>query len=134
MSAAKTITQDQFTGVFLGLAVGDAVGAPWEGLFSDIIYKMGPADKIVEHASRDRLCYTDDTQMTICVMQTLIELGHIDKESLAQKFAENYHPDRGYGQGARQIINAIGSGEDWESIAGSLFDGQGSLGNGAAMP
>lgn len=127
------IRQDQFEGAILGLAVGDAVGAKWEGLTSGLIFEMGPSDKIVEHASGEPIYYTDDTQMTISVAQTLIELGRIDKHFLAQKFAENYHPDRGYGQGARQIINAIGHGEDWEKLAATIFNGKGSLGNGAAM-
>lgn len=128
-----TFTQDQFAGVMMGLAVGDALGAAWEGVTSDLIFEMGPADKIVEHASGREIYYTDDTQMTISVVQTLIELGTIDKHHLARKFAENYHPDRGYGQGARRIINAIGAGEDWEALAANIFGGQGSLGNGAAM-
>lgn len=117
----------------MGLAVGDALGSKWEGLTPDLIFEMGPADRIVEHASRDTIYYTDDTQMTIGISQTLIELGALEKHYLAQKFAQNYHPDRGYGQGARRIINAIGFGEDWEQIAATIFQGQGSLGNGAAM-
>lgn len=127
------VAREQFRGVILGLAVGDALGAPWEGLPADMILDMGPAERIIEHSSGDVIYYTDDTQMMIGVVQTLIELGSIDKVTLAGRFAENYHPDRGYGQGARRIISAIGSGEDWETLAATLFDGEGSLGNGAAM-
>lgn len=127
------LSKQQFEGVVLGLAIGDALGAPWEGTTSDLIFEMGPADRIVEHESGAELCYTDDTQMTIGVVQTLIEHGRIEKDSLARKFADNYHPHRGYGQGARQIINAIGAGEDWEQVASAVFQGKGSLGNGAAM-
>lgn len=117
----------------MGLAVGDAVGSAWEGVPADMIYSMGPADRIVEHAKRDPIYYTDDTQMTISVLQELIERKSINKYSLAKRFAENYHPDRGYGQGARRIINSIGFGEDWETVARTIFNGDGSLGNGAAM-
>lgn len=124
---------EQFRGTILGLAVGDAIGAKWEGLPADIIREMGPADEIVQHASGETIYYTDDTQMTISVVQTLLDLGSIDQEELANRFAENYHPDRGYGQGARQIINAIGSSEDWRRLSETIFNGQGSLGNGAAM-
>ena len=127
------LTLDHFQGAILGLAVGDAIGSAWEGMPADMIYSMGPADRIVEHAARDPIYYTDDTQMTISVVQELVERKCIDKYSLAKRFAENYHPDRGYGQGARRIINAIGFGEDWEAIARNIFNGDGSLGNGAAM-
>jgi len=132
-SASMQVTREQFAGVILGLAVGDALGAPWEGVLGDMIYRMGPAERIVKHASGDTIYYTDDTQMMIGVVQTLIERGSIDKATLAQRFADNYHPDRCYGPGARRVINAIGSGEDWEALAAGLFDGEGSLGNGGAM-
>lgn len=119
--------------MLLGLAVADALGSKWEGISADMIFDWCKADSIVAHPEGHTIFYTDDTQMTISVAQILIEHGHIDKNLLAQRFAENYHPDRGYGQGARRIINAIGFGEDWEQVAATIFEGQGSLGNGAAM-
>jgi poly(ADP-ribose) glycohydrolase ARH3 len=128
-----TLRHDQFAGCILGLAVGDALGAKWEGLTADLIYEMGPANAIVAHDSGEPIFYTDDTQMTIGVVQALLARGEIEKHSLAAQFAANYHPDRGYGQGARRIINAIGAGEDWERVAAEVFQGKGSLGNGAAM-
>ena len=94
-----SITQKQMSGTILGLAVGDAVGSPWEGITSDIIHDMGPADVIVAHESGDTIYYTDDTQMMISVVQTLIENGTVLKDPLMQRFVDNYHPDRGYGQG-----------------------------------
>ena len=127
------ISQKQISGTILGLAIGDAVGSVWEGITPDMIYDMGPADVIVAHESGDTIYYTDDTQMMISVVQTLIEDGTISKEPLMQRFVDNYHPDRGYGQGAREIINAAGFGEDWEAKSASLFGGEGSLGNGGAM-
>ena len=127
------ITQKQISGTILGLAIGDAVGSAWEGLTADMIYEMGPADAIVAHESEDTIYYTDDTQMMISVVQTLIENGAISKEPLMQRFVDNYHPDRAYGQGAREIINAAGFGEDWEAKSAGLFGGEGSLGNGGAM-
>jgi poly(ADP-ribose) glycohydrolase ARH3 len=123
---------DRFRGCMIGLAVGDAVGAPYEGLPGDMIYRMGPASSIVEAPSEDTRYYTDDTQMAIGVAETLVECGGIREESLCAAFARNYDPARGYGQGARRIIEAILAGEDWRGLARTLFPG-GSLGNGAAM-
>ena len=58
---------DRFRGCLIGLAVGDATGAPYEGLPGDMIYRMGPALSIVETPSDKTRYYTDDTQMAIGV-------------------------------------------------------------------
>lgn len=116
----------------MGLAVGDAVGAPYEGLPPDMIFSMGPARSLVEAPSEKTLYYTDDTQMAIGVAETLIECGEIREESLCAAFQRNYDPARGYGQGARRIIEAMTAREDWRGLRQTLFPG-GSLGNGAAM-
>ena len=116
----------------LGHAVGDGLGAPYEGLLDDMIYRMGPAEAIVQGCQEDVIFYTDDTQMSIGVAEALIERGEIEEGTLCATFASNYDPARGYGQGARRILEAIRDGEDWRSLSQGVFPG-GSLGNGAAM-
>jgi poly(ADP-ribose) glycohydrolase ARH3 len=129
----STSLRDRFAGCLLGLAVGDGLGAPYEGLTAlDIFHQFGPPDVVTANPTDNILYYTDDTQMMIGVAETLVEHGHIEPEALAQVFAANYDPGRGYGKGARQIIEAILSGADWRSVAETIFPG-GSLGNGAAM-
>lgn len=124
--------REQFVGCLLGQAIGDSLGAPYEGLLDDIIYRMGPAEAIVRGPHTDVLRYTDDTQMAIGVGEALIERGEVDEDSLCAAFASNYDPARCYGPGARRILEAIRDGEDWRTLAQSVFPG-GSLGNGAAM-
>jgi poly(ADP-ribose) glycohydrolase ARH3 len=51
---------------------------------------------------------------------------------LCRCFVENYHPDRGYGRGARIILEAMTAGDDYKYLAENYFPG-GSFGNGAAM-
>jgi poly(ADP-ribose) glycohydrolase ARH3 len=124
---------DRFTGCLLGLAVGDALGAPYEGLtHADIFFQFGSPDALVKNPSGDTLFYTDDTEMMIGVAETLVESGRIDEGRLCRAFAENYHPDRGYGQGARRILSAMVKGKDHRRLAETIFPG-GSFGNGAAM-
>jgi ADP-ribosylglycohydrolase len=79
--------------------------------------------------------YTDDTEMALAVAEVLDDLGSIDQDYLARLFAIRYNnePQRGYGATARQILAAIGRGESWRRAAPAAFDGQGSMGNGAAM-
>src|SRR5262249_38575624 len=56
-----------------------------------------------------------------------------DQDALAQSFAAHYNPSRGYGPAMHRLLRRIGDGEPWQAVAGSLFEGQGSYGNGAAM-
>ncbi|MCI0705472.1 MAG: ADP-ribosylglycohydrolase family protein [Planctomycetia bacterium] len=124
---------NRFSGCLLGLAVGDAVGAPYEGLtHADIFFQFGSPEKLVKNPSGDTLYYTDDTEMMIGVAETLVDCGRIEEERLVRAFVENYHPDRGYGQGARKVLRAMSRGKNWKKLAANLFPG-GSFGNGAAM-
>src|SRR3954471_14924622 len=124
---------DRFRGCLLGLAVGDALGAPFEGIDAYGIYHaFGTARAIVERPPVDALCYTDDTQMMIGIAEALLEDGRIVEETLVRHFAENFDINRGYGPAARRVIEAARAGEDWRLLSRTLLPG-GSLGHGAAM-
>lgn len=128
-----TIPLERFVGCILGHAVGDGIGAPLEGITSDLIYHaFGRPSDIVANPPVDILHYTDDTQMTIAVAETLVACGRIEEAALCDAFVRNYDPRRGYGQGARKVIEAMAAGEDWRTLTATLFPG-GSYGNGAAM-
>jgi poly(ADP-ribose) glycohydrolase ARH3 len=123
----------RFLGCLLGQAVGDALGAPWEGMPADhVFWSFGPSSDLVRNPDGDVLRYTDDTQMMIAVAETLVEHGEINEDNLSKAFVAHYDPERGYGRGARRIIEAMTRGEDVEHLAATIFPG-GSLGNGAAM-
>ncbi len=79
--------------------------------------------------------FTDDTVMAIGIYSMLEKYGKIDQDELAKVFARNYALDwhRGYGGTAHSILRSIGEGKDWREVAAGVFDGMGSMGNGAAM-
>jgi poly(ADP-ribose) glycohydrolase ARH3 len=119
----------KFLGSFLGTAVGDALGAPFEGW-----YRVGIEEIKSAAEKRPILSYTDDTHMMIGVAQSLIRCRGFDGEDMAQTFARNYEldPFRGYGPGPPRVFQLIRSGEAWDKAAQRLYPG-GSYGNGAAM-
>jgi poly(ADP-ribose) glycohydrolase ARH3 len=126
-------TLDRFLGCLLGQAVGDGLGAPYEGMPADNLYwGYGPISEIIKNPTGATLHYTDDTQMMIGVAETLVEHGRIVEEALCIAFAGNYNPQRGYGRGARRILEAMIAGRPWRELTQTLFPG-GSFGNGAAM-
>jgi ADP-ribosylglycohydrolase len=57
----------------------------------------------------------------------------VHQDALAAAFAERFDPYRGYGGGAVVILRTIRNGTPWRAAAQAAFDGQGSMGNGAAM-
>jgi len=127
------IPQDRFLGCLIGQAVGDALGAPFEGLPADFVFwHAGSVSEILARTPDGPLCYTDDTQMMIGVAEALLADGEARSAALAERFAANYDPERGYGTGARRILEAIARGANWNHLADSVFPG-GSFGNGAAM-
>lgn len=124
--------RDRFEGCLLGLAIGDALGGRFEAQAAESIRARFPTvDKLIAYPT-DEIWYTDDTQMTIGVAESLLESGQIIEESLCRALVANYTPARGYGRGARAVLDAIEEGQDYRAVAESHFPG-GSYGNGAAM-
>jgi poly(ADP-ribose) glycohydrolase ARH3 len=124
---------DHFRGCLLGLALGDGLGAPFEGLSGETIYRsFGPARRVFDHPPVGQLLYTDDAEMMIGVAECLVANGRIDPDDLARRFHQNFTPWRGYGPGMRRIAEAMNTGRDWRELVRTVFPG-GSLGNGAAM-
>jgi len=125
----EEILRAKFLGSMVGIAVGDAVGAGFEGrraVESGVIESM--ADQ------RELLVYTDDTHMMIGMAESLVYKEGFDGEHMAHVFIRNYEaePWRGYGPGPPSIFRMIMAGEHWDKAAEKLYHG-GSYGNGSAM-
>jgi len=104
-----------------GLSVGDAIGAAH--FVPGVTFDNLPA-----HCP-----WTDDTEMAISIVEELRTRGDIDQDRLAAAFGRRFEPYRGYGGGAVVLLRALREGADWRAVAPAAFDGQGSMGNGAAM-
>lgn len=120
----------RFTGALVGAAVGDALGAPFEGA-----HTVG-ADSLANlELEPGELRYTDDTALTFAVAESLVESGGFDGASMAKRLAAAYfsEPRRGYGESAPQVFRMLSEAERWDAPAQALFGGAGSFGNGAAM-
>lgn len=114
----------------LGLSVGDAFGETFFGPESIIL------DRIHNRQLADgQWLFTDDTVMGIGVYNILKQNGEIHQDKLAMEFAQNYLLDdyRGYGGTAHGILRDIAGGNPWAEVSRAVFDGMGSMGNGAAM-
>src|SRR5262249_26258776 len=132
MPVPDPILKDRFVGCLLGLAIGDALGGKFEAQTADAIRARFPTTQALIHYPREEIWYTDDTQMAIGVAEPLVAHGQIVEEHLCQAFVANYVPSRGYGRGARAVLDAMEDGRDYRQVAEQYFPG-GSFGNGATM-
>jgi len=122
--AEKIPLTDRFLGSALGTFVGDALGEPVEGWPHKAIYsRFGLLDSMLREEAR----YTDDTQMMIGILETLMEKGRFDPAVCAVRFQENFDPSRGYGRRIFGVMERIRQGIPWNEV------GTDSFGNGGAM-
>jgi ADP-ribosyl-[dinitrogen reductase] hydrolase len=135
---------DRVRGCLLGLAVGDALGAPLEGLSAQQIRAhYGQVDDYVDGARawkrkpyRWRMpgLYSDDTQQALALTDVLLECGRVDPERLADVYVRLANPKgsyvgahRGVGRSFRLVLAELERG------VSPRLTGQTSAGIGAAM-
>ena len=120
--------QSRARGALLGAAIGDALGAPYEGASPQAL----DPQQLIENPGPLR--YTDDTHMLIGLAESLLERGGFDGDHMAWHFARRYNdePWRGYGSGPPRLFRMMEEGIHWRDAAQRLYDG-GSFGNGGAM-
>ncbi len=121
--------KSKFLGGMVGSALGDAIG---EMAF----WRKNEAHLRSRVARNNILIYTDDTAMAIGLAEAISQVGRLDQQHLGDTFRANHkrEPWRGYAMGPPTIFRLVERhGMSYSEAARSLFGGQGSFGNGAAM-
>lgn len=113
----------RFRGTLVGLATGDALGAPLEfqpprtpdHFVTEMIgggwLKLAPGE------------WTDDTQMTLCVVESLLHKRVFDPDDIARRFVawlKSNPPDIGVHTG--RVLNAIAQGASWEQASREVLE------------
>jgi poly(ADP-ribose) glycohydrolase ARH3 len=121
--------KSKFLGGMVASALGDAIG--------ELAFRgLGEADLRAEIAQRGALIYTDDTAMAMGLAESITHVGWLDQQHLGDTFRANFQrePWRGYASGPPTVFSLVERrGMSYSEAARSLFGGQGSFGNGAAM-
>jgi poly(ADP-ribose) glycohydrolase ARH3 len=127
MSLSPEILQDKFRGAILGCFLGDAFGSGFEGMDPDrAMFHLSILSK--KFARK----YTDDTDMTLALAESIIQCRGIDPEDMAKQFSLHCDLTRGYAIGTIKAVEALRVGFKWYEVARIVFE-NGSFGNGAAM-
>ncbi len=124
---SQQLLRDKFRGAILGGFLGDAFGAGFEGMSPDrAAFHLGGLSK---KFSRN---YTDDTDMTLALGESIAQTGGVDPEDIAKKFSLHCDLTRGYAIGTIKAVLSLRAGLKWHQVARMVFE-NGSFGNGAAM-
>ena len=124
---SQELLQDKFRGAILGCFLGDAFGAGFEG--------MNPNQATFHLSNLSKKffrSYTDDTDMTLALAESIVQTGGVDPEDVANQFSLHCDLTRGYAIGTIKAVLALRAGLKWHQVARIVFN-EGSFGNGAAM-
>lgn len=115
----------------LGLSIGDAFGDSFFG--DESIAKACIYNHTIPTYTKWE--FTDDTVMAIAITNNLKQFNQINQDQLAIQFGKNYErdPNRGYGASIHRLLRGLKEGEKWQELSSKQFNGEGSMGNGAAM-
>jgi poly(ADP-ribose) glycohydrolase ARH3 len=136
ISLSQETLRDKFRGAILGCFLGDAFGSGFEGMDLDrALFHMSILDSPSVHhfvSKKFTRSYTDDTDMTLALAESIIQCGQIDPEDIAKQFSLHCDLTRGYAIGTIKAVQALRAGMKWHQVARIVFE-SGSFGNGAAM-
>jgi ADP-ribosyl-[dinitrogen reductase] hydrolase len=128
--------RDRVAGGVLGLALGDALGAPFEFLRAVNVPEPVPALELpwMEHPPGST---TDDTAMARNLVRSLVAQGGFDPEDLIRRHLEWFRTDPpDVGTLTRRVLKRVARGQDPFEAARAVWEERGpevSAGNGSAM-
>ena len=131
---------DAATGVLLGLACGDALGRPVEFRSAESIAdQYGTVTEMLGHGTHGQPAgtVTDDADLALCIVRSLIEQEAFDGEDIADRFHEWYESDPfDIGLMTADAIREYASGTSWRDAGREVWQhrAEGSnAGNGSVM-
>ncbi|MEE8471477.1 MAG: ADP-ribosylglycohydrolase family protein [Dehalococcoidia bacterium] len=139
MRSDEGFLESRFQGCLVGLAVGDSLGAPMEGMSRvGIEGRYGRVTEMLGggwHGLEPGGC-TDDTAMMLCIARSIVEKGHFDPQDVAAKFLHWFDAGPiGIGRTTWVALSEMKGGASWEEagkIAHQRLGGM-SAGNGSVM-
>lgn len=118
--------QDQFIGALVGCAIGDALGAPLEGKSREAIAELDEITTtfrpyfswkaVTPHPLGQ---YTDDTQLTLATVRSILKAGTVNGIAIATEFVELWESGDIIGSGpvANHAVDRLIQGLPWDEAA-----------------
>lgn len=119
----SAICRDKIKGMFLGVAIGEALGkSEDEKSLEEIKKKRGrveeyrdPTDRSLLIGKRKAGMWTDSTQLTLVVAESLIAQGKIDMDDLAKRHVHAMKKsDLGWDASTKNAVQRLMVGDHWK--------------------
>ncbi len=129
----------RFQGVILGAAVGDAMTAPVQFMSHPEIHEQFFEVRDIMGGGWLNLRlgqFSDDTQMMICAMESIVEEGGFDVDQSILKLLQWYkRRPKGIGKTTQESLRRLSKGEHWRSASHHVYQKHphSSAGNGALV-
>jgi poly(ADP-ribose) glycohydrolase ARH3 len=121
--------ETKIVGGLIGTGVGDAIG--------EMAFRYPHKESLLSAVERrEEIVYTDDTAMALGLAESIVAVGGLDQRHLGDTFRDNYRrePWRGYASGPPTVFSQVERQDiAYAEAARTLYGGEGSFGNGAAM-
>lgn len=126
------ITKEKIRGLFLGVAIGDAFGQPFESQDFETL-KSVPRTSDYSEGRYPKGYWTDDTQLTIATANAVLE-GELDMDVIARHHVKAFNESTdGWGSTTRNAIRNIAAGQRWWEAGKLGDDPRRGVGNGLPM-
>ena len=124
--------RDRFVGCLLGCAVGDALGAPFEGLWArSIPDESALLSAFAEFEGYPSGQFTDDTQLTVATVRSVVATGGVSPDHVARSIFGLFKRQEVIGPGGACMAAAANFLRTRDATTCGAEPGQ--AGNGAAM-
>lgn len=105
----------RFQGCLVGVAVGDALGLPLEGWTRQKIRRRFGVLREMVDGFRPAGSVSDDTMQTLCLAESLAELGHFDADDFVRRLLHWYLTDPfGIGTHTERVLSLVAQGVSWQ--------------------
>jgi len=127
---------DAAPAVLVGTAVGDSLGMPFESYSDEVHPGLAEWNGEYTEGAHHKLpagSFTDDTEMSIALAESLIEKFAFDPADVAARYlAWSKGTPHGMGGTTRKAMKALAGGKSWKESGVVLADPT-AIGNGTAM-
>ena len=105
--------RDKLAGCIIGLAVGDALGVPHEfknqrnNIYTGLLYLI-PTFTFRNGTRRDVIGqYSDDTEMSLCILRSVIQQGHYDRNQMILSYEKWAEHSKAMGKNTRALLKGV---------------------------